>query len=85
MEGCDVLLPPQVLLVLRTHGSHHVVEVHDDVNEAVNDANEGTMASRVVFGGTPTDHWHHRVMIQMKESNLVVFLPENEEDRVQKL
>ena len=30
-----VLLPPDVLLVLRTHSGQHVVRVHEDVDESV--------------------------------------------------
>lgn len=31
----DVLLPPQILLELRSHGRQQVVRVHDDVHERV--------------------------------------------------
>ena len=31
LQSGDVLLPPEVLLVLWSHGSHHVVEIHYDV------------------------------------------------------
>lgn len=50
----DVPLPPDVLLVLRSHGSHHVVGVHEEVNESVEEAEESGMAS-----GHPSDTRPH--------------------------
>ena len=35
-----VLLPPEVLVVLRPHGGHHVVRVHDDVHYVVHEIGE---------------------------------------------
>ena len=35
LQRGHVLLPPDVLLVLRAHGGQHVVRVHEDVNERV--------------------------------------------------
>lgn len=40
LQGGQMLLPPDVLLVFRTHGGHHVVEVHDDVHQVVDDVGE---------------------------------------------
>lgn len=36
----QVLLPPEELLILRSHGRHHVIKVHDYVNERVEKAKE---------------------------------------------
>lgn len=45
LEGREVLLPPDELLVFGTHGGHHVVEVHDYVHEGIEQCEEGTMAT----------------------------------------
>jgi hypothetical protein len=41
------------------------------------------MSSRVVFGATPRNHWHNGVVVQVQERNLIVFLPEYKENRVE--
>ena len=46
LEGGHVLLPPDVLLVLRSHRGQHVVGVHEDVDESVEQAEESCMAAR---------------------------------------
>lgn len=45
LEGCEVFLPPDILLILRTHGSHHVVKVHYDVNERVEQSEESAVTT----------------------------------------
>jgi len=45
LQGGQVLLPPEVLLVLWTHGREHVVGVHHDVDEGVEQAEEGAVAT----------------------------------------
>jgi len=50
LEQCKVLLPPEVLLVLRPHGGHHVVRVHDDVNYVVHKIRERAVST---CNGTP--------------------------------
>lgn len=45
LESGQVLLPPDVLLVFRAHRRHHVVKVHDNVNERVQHGEEGAVAT----------------------------------------
>ena len=45
LQGGHVLLPPDVLLVLWAHGGQHVVSVHEDVHESVEQTEEGGMTS----------------------------------------
>ena len=45
LQRGEMLLPPDVLLVLGAHGGDHVVEVHDDVHERVEQAKEGAVAA----------------------------------------
>lgn len=41
----QVTLPPQVLLPLRTHGADHVVEVHDHVDEGVDQTQQSGLST----------------------------------------
>lgn len=41
LECGEVFFPPNEFLVLRAHGGHHVVEVHDDVDEGVEQTEKG--------------------------------------------
>lgn len=45
LQSGQVLLPPEVFLVLRTHGGEHVVGVHHDVDEGVEQAEEGAVTT----------------------------------------
>lgn len=43
------------------------------------------MSAREVLGGTPRDHRHHGVVVQVQEADLVVLFAQREEHRVQQL
>lgn len=79
----DPMLPPQVLLELWSHSREHVVEVHHDVHERVDNADECSMSTREVFCAAPRDHGHDGVMVQMQERYLVVLLSQHKEDRIE--
>lgn len=81
----EVLLPPEVLLQARPHGGEHIIRVHDDVNEAVYEANKGSVATRVVFDRAPRYHRHSRVMVEVEKGYLLLLFPQDEENRVEKL
>ena len=42
----DIRLPPDVLLIVRSQSRNEVIGVHDDMNDGVDEAGEGSMASR---------------------------------------
>ena len=46
LELGEVLLPPDVALVLGPHGRYHVVQVHPHVHEGVQEPEEGAVAAR---------------------------------------
>ena len=43
LDPGHVLLPPEVLLVLWPHGGHHVVEVHEHMNNGVEAADDDSL------------------------------------------
>lgn len=45
LEGGEVLLPPDELLVLGAHGGDHVVEVHHDVYKGVEEGEERAVSA----------------------------------------
>lgn len=45
LHGGQMLLPPQELLVLRPHGRQHVVRVHEDVYERIDQPKQRPMAA----------------------------------------
>lgn len=45
LESCEVLLPPDVFLVLWSHCRNHVVKVHDDVNKCVEQCKKCAVAT----------------------------------------
>lgn len=45
LESGEVLLPPNVLLVSRSHRRHHVVEIHDDVDKRVEQGEKCAMTT----------------------------------------
>lgn len=83
LQGGDVLLPPDVLLEAGSHGSQHVVGVHDDVHEGVDDADERAMSPGVVLSGSPGHHGHHGVMVHVQEGNLAFLFAQDEEHSIQ--
>lgn len=44
LQGCDMLLPPQIFLVLRSKASNQVVGIHDSMDEAVYYTKESAVA-----------------------------------------
>lgn len=84
LEFSDVLLPPEELLV-DADSREEVVEVHDSVDEAVEQRGEE---------GAPARHEHHRVpchegdggvVVEVEEGDLVELLPQQHEPGVEEL
>jgi len=74
-----VLLPPDVLLVGWPHGRHHVVGVHDHVYRGVDNAHDATLFAGGVLEEHPREVHGHRVVVDMQERRLAVFLAEDED------
>lgn len=45
LECSEILLPPNVFLVFGSHRRHHVIEVHNDVHERVEQREESAVAA----------------------------------------
>lgn len=53
LDGGEVLLPPQILLVLGAEGREEVIPVHDDVDECVDHAEERRVSAREKLQAPP--------------------------------
>ena len=62
LKGGEVSLPPQVLLHLGSERCEEIVGVHDDVDQGVEGAAEGLVASRQPAAQSPTEDWHDAVV-----------------------
>jgi len=83
LYNSQVLFPPEILLHMRPECGQHVVGVHEDVNEGVDDAKESRMTASNELHTDPTADRHHRMMVEMQERDLSIFLAQNEEHRIQ--
>lgn len=72
LDGGDVFLPPDVLLVLGSEGREQIVGVHDDVDEGVEEAEEGGVAAGGEFDAEPNRHGHHTVVDYVEGGDVVV-------------
>lgn len=80
LEGREVLLPPDVLLVLGSHGGNHIIEVHDNVDKGVEQAEESRVTAGCEADAEPNAHGHDAVMDHMEERDVLVLLAEHEEE-----
>ena len=83
LHGGQVLLPPQVFLILRTHGSQKVVGIHDDMDGSVEHAKESGMATRCELNTPPYSGWHDAVVDDMQVGDLVELFAKHKEDSIQ--
>ena len=79
LDSGEVLLPPQVLLVLRSQRRHQVVRIHDDVHERVEEAEERGVTAWGELDSEPNRHWHYSMVDHVEGGNVVVFLSQDKE------
>lgn len=82
LHGRQVLLPPEVLLILGPHGGQQVVRVHDNMNERIKEAEESGMSSWSELDAPPNSGRHDAVMYNMQIGDLVKFFPQHKEDGI---
>lgn len=79
----QVFFPPKILLHMRPERGQHVVGVHKDVDEGVDDAKESRVTTGKKLHTDPGTNWHQRMMVKMQERDLSIFFAQNKEHRVQ--
>lgn len=85
MHDCQILLPPEVLLDLGTHRGEHVVAVHHNVDERVEQAKEARVSSGSELNAPPDRRGHNSMVDDVQRGHLVVSLAHHEEERVEEL
>jgi len=83
LEGGEVFLPPDELLVLGSHGGDHVIKVHDDVDERVEQAEEGRVTAGSEANAEPHAHRHDTVVHHVQQRDVLLFLAQHEEERIE--
>lgn len=76
----QVLLPPEILLHLRTQSCQEVVEVHHSVDSHVQETAESCVTPSNKFNSPPSSERHDSMVNYMKCGEVAVFLPQNEEE-----
>lgn len=85
LQVCDMSLPPEILLNLRTQTAEGIVCVHDHVNTSVDESTENRLTSCDPFYSNPPEQKHGGVVVDMEEGHLTLLLSENEENCVKEL
>uniref|UniRef100_A0A147BW06 Secreted protein n=1 Tax=Ixodes ricinus TaxID=34613 RepID=A0A147BW06_IXORI len=85
LDGGHVLLPPEVLGHVGPDGRQAVVEVHQDVHEAIDEGEEGAVASRRELDPPPDAHGHHAMVDDVQRRDVSELLAQHKEYRVDKL
>ena len=61
-----MFLPEQILIHVGTDCSHAIVNVHKNMDEAVDEGKEGAMATGCELDSPPDTHGHDTVMYDMQ-------------------
>merc|ERR1719376_761470 len=77
-----VPLPPDVLLVLRPQSGKHVVGVHEEVDNAVEEAKEGCVTAGSVPQTWPNTERHDSVVNHMQGGHVVELFPRHKSKRI---
>lgn len=82
----DILFPPQIFLDFRPKRRQGIIEIHDDMNQCVEQSKEPDDRShRVDLETEPGEYRHDGVVIQMQKGDLGVLLAQHEEDGVEQI
>lgn len=85
LNAGHVLLPPQILLVLRSHGGDHIVEIHNDMHTGVENANDDALFAGRILQIAPREEHCDRMMVDVQERDLIVLLAQHKERGVQQI
>jgi len=83
LEHSQVFLPPEVLLHLWSNSGQHVVRVHNDVYESIEQSKERAVTARCELDAKPYTHRHDSVVNDVQGRHLIVFLTHNEKEGVE--
>jgi len=85
LEGCEVLLPPEILLNLRPTSSQQVVEVHDRVDAGVEEWSKSTLSTSHKSWTPPTQPRQSAMVDDMKGGEMTKLFTSNKEEGVKQV
>lgn len=83
LKDGQIFFPPKIFLHRWSHGSQHVVCVHDNMHECVQEAKECAMTAWSEFNAPPNGHWHQSVMDDMQCGHLIVTFAHHKENGIE--
>lgn len=66
LEGGKILLPPEELLVFRSHSSQKIICIHNNMYKGVYKSKKSTMSAWGKFNSKPYTHRHYSMMNDVK-------------------
>lgn len=85
LESSKIFLPPDELLVLRTHGGYHVVKIHDDMDKSIEQSEKCRVTTRCETNAEPNAHRHNTMVNNVQQRNMLILFAKNEEKRIKEL
>ena len=85
LHGCQVFLPPEILLNTWTAGCQEVVEVHHTVDSRVEEWSKSTLTSSHKPWSPPAEDWQSSMMNHMQWREMTKLLASNKEDGVSQI
>lgn len=85
LHDCQVFLPPQITLYFGSHCGQHIVGVHEDVHEGVQEPKECRVSTWGEFNAPPDRNGHNTMMNDMQCGDLIVSFAHHEEERIEEL
>lgn len=81
----QIFLPPEITLHSRSHRGQHIVRIHEDVHECVEESKECRMSARRKLDAPPNGDGHNAMMDHMQRGHLIVPFAHHKEERVKEL
>jgi hypothetical protein len=80
LQGSEIFLPPDELLILRSKSSNKVISVHNNVNESIKKSEEAAVTTRGELNSKPDRHRHNSMMNNVQGRYVIIFLTEYKEE-----
>lgn len=83
LQNGEIFLPPQIFLYFGSHSGQHVIGVHDDVHEGIQETEESRVTTRCEFNTPPNGDRHNAMMYNMQCGYLIISFAHHKEERIE--
>lgn len=83
LQNSQIFLPPQIFLYFWAHGGKHIIGVHKNVYESVQESKEGRMTARCKLNTPPDRNWHDAMMNDMQCRDLIITFAHHKEEGIE--